>query len=277
MPASIGLWRDESACRIETCEITVTQSTYALILTASSRHNLAVEACRPYKRGTCFRNEDAMILTCPSCSSRYAVDSQALGASGRYVRCSNCQHTWFQEPAADAPKPVDLTPRPSLAGYDSPLPPGSNLPAFPPGKKKRGGGAIWFLLIAIVFGGLTAAVMARNDIVRFWPQAAQFYALAGLTGWNLGDGLDLRDVAPVRREDTGTVAVQGRVVNIAGEPRPVPKLRATVTSAQGQVLKEWSFASGATILMPGESHEFHQDLPDMPRGGAQMAVTFSDR
>jgi len=218
-----------------------------------------------------------MILTCPSCSSRYAVDSQALGASGRTVRCANCQHTWFQEPPADAPRPVDLTPPPSLADYDRPMPPGSNLPSFPPAKKKRGGSLIWLLLIVIIFGGLAGALLARNEIIKLWPMAAQLYELVGLKVHVAGDGLDLRNVNPVRRDDTGTLAVQGSVVNVVAEPRQVPKLKVTVTSAQGQILKEWTFASGATVLMPGESHDFHQDLPDMPRGGAQLAVTFSER
>ncbi len=50
-----------------------------------------------------------MILTCPSCGSRFQIPDGALGTAGRKVKCSACKHVWFQAPeavAADAPPPI---------------------------------------------------------------------------------------------------------------------------------------------------------------------------
>ncbi len=45
-----------------------------------------------------------MLLVCPSCSTRYVVPDQAIGASGRQVRCANCKNSWFQDgPAIEVP------------------------------------------------------------------------------------------------------------------------------------------------------------------------------
>ena len=40
-----------------------------------------------------------MIITCPNCLTRYDVDPVVIG-DGKPTRCSNCAHTWFQQPVA---------------------------------------------------------------------------------------------------------------------------------------------------------------------------------
>jgi predicted Zn finger-like uncharacterized protein len=39
-----------------------------------------------------------MLITCPSCASRYELDAAKLGPAGRKVRCANCQNLWHVEP-----------------------------------------------------------------------------------------------------------------------------------------------------------------------------------
>lgn len=39
-----------------------------------------------------------MILECPNCHSKFKVPDGALGANGRRVKCSKCQHVWHANP-----------------------------------------------------------------------------------------------------------------------------------------------------------------------------------
>lgn len=48
-----------------------------------------------------------MIITCPSCATRYDVDERRFTPDGRSVRCAECEESWF----VPAPEPIeDLVP-----------------------------------------------------------------------------------------------------------------------------------------------------------------------
>ena len=215
-----------------------------------------------------------MIVSCPSCSTRYIVDPKALGATGRMVRCANCKHTWMQAPPADMPKPVDLEPAPDSL---RPIPPGSNLPAFPETRRTGPAQAIgWLAFLVVLLGGAAGLVGARNDVVELWPPAARLYDVVGLSVEGVGAGLELRNVISARREDGApAIVVEGTVANVSGKPREVPRLKAVVKSAANQDLKNWTFTPTVPVLLPGETVNFKAELPDPPRGAANLAISFT--
>jgi len=47
-----------------------------------------------------------MILTCPACQTRFAINAAALGDAGRKVRCAKCGDNWHQMPEEDPPAPA---------------------------------------------------------------------------------------------------------------------------------------------------------------------------
>lgn len=44
-----------------------------------------------------------MILSCPSCGTRYLVDASQIGELGRQVKCARCAHEWHQTPPEESP------------------------------------------------------------------------------------------------------------------------------------------------------------------------------
>ena len=66
-----------------------------------------------------------MRLICPNCGAQYEVDDAVIPDNGRDVQCSNCGHTWFQQPAhldADLAEELgeDFTP-PEIPEDEEPL------------------------------------------------------------------------------------------------------------------------------------------------------------
>lgn len=150
-----------------------------------------------------------MILTCPNCGTRFALDAARLGVHGRTVRCARCFHTWFAEPpageppvraaTADAPSPrFTLPPETDAADHvaEPPLRPGDR-PLGRPGSARRGDGETrnlpalrsegrlgtilgWgglVLFVAAIMGGV---VLFARDITTAWPAARKLYNSLGL-------------------------------------------------------------------------------------------------
>jgi predicted Zn finger-like uncharacterized protein len=69
-----------------------------------------------------------MRLICPNCGAQYEVADDVIPAAGRDVQCSNCGHTWFEQPgaseAAEAGEPLPPpTPSMDIAEVEAALPP----------------------------------------------------------------------------------------------------------------------------------------------------------
>ncbi|MFN4276671.1 MAG: zinc-ribbon domain-containing protein [Ferrovibrio sp.] len=79
-----------------------------------------------------------MILTCPSCATRFHVDPSVFGPAPRKVRCSRCRETWSQDPLPE-PEPEIPVPPPPAAKAAAPAkaePPAHDddwVPPPPPG------------------------------------------------------------------------------------------------------------------------------------------------
>ena len=214
-----------------------------------------------------------MILTCPACATRYLVDAAAIGAEGRRVRCAKCGNTWTQQPPVDAPKPVDLTPPPS---EPAPIPPGSNLPAFPrpPQRSSAAAGWVSFALVVLALAGALAA--GREEIVRTWPASAQLYELVGWPVEAPGQGLQLARVRSTEKVENGgrVLVVEGEVTNTSPAPRNVPPLQATLIGSSGP-MQSWTFTLPDSELKPNQSAPFQTTLRNPAGEASSVAVTFA--
>lgn len=235
-----------------------------------------------------------MILTCPACSTRFAVDEGALGPSGRRVRCGNCKHVWHQEPPEIEDEEEGEEPFPTLFGKvepdEAPPPPTTgDEPYEPPVRRARPprgepapepsrsrSGPAWaalVLVLAVVVGGGWAF---RDDVVQAWPSARRIYDLAGIAVEPPGTGLELRKVIWKREQEGGVpvLLVEGDVANVSKEVRSVPKIRGALVSG-GKEVQHWEFAPAKVKLLPGETVHFRTALHNPAASAQRLTMNFS--
>lgn len=211
-----------------------------------------------------------MILSCPSCATRYLIDPAALGETGRMVRCARCSHTWTERPPEDMPKQVDVLPPVEQV---TPLPPGSNLPALNNQPNRRGWIA-WAALILVIAGIAGGAYFARDKIVEFWPDAALIYSLLEPGEETEVIGLELRNVNQTTSilNDQTVVNLTGEIFNISDRDQTVPNVIADIMDKNRTVIRTWIVTPRSRLLLPGEKTEFDDNYTDPPKEAVQISV-----
>ena len=235
-----------------------------------------------------------MILTCPSCATRYSVDEAKFPPAGRQVRCAKCAHVWFQ--AGPAPEPAEVTapdaaaPPPQAAhlpervaeAISEPLRSAIRFGSPEPARESTGWGtrlaiaAGWVALIAVVVLIGLSAVRYRQEISVIWPQSAGVYNSLGMSV--NAKGIDIVNVDYHRESEDGQVvlAVTGRIVNSGTRELPVPQgVRVTLSDTANHELYHWSFAPAAQTLKPGQSVPFLTRLSSPPAAARHLEVRFA--
>ncbi|MEB3701578.1 Zinc-ribbon domain-containing protein [Candidatus Bealeia paramacronuclearis] len=208
-----------------------------------------------------------MIVRCPECSKRYAIDDKALLPSGRSVKCASCAHVWHQAPDVT----YEIAENPAIQNLrDVTLPPQLHKGHWPAWV-----GWAFFGSIVVVF--LTTFIFTRNAIVSFWPQSEALYAMVGLPVELPGMGLTLANTSTEEKEENGVAMyiVQGEIMNTSDRVKDLPVLKVSLvgTSEKGKCLQviakdkclldKWEHHLAKSHLLPGE--QVHFETSPRPR------------
>jgi predicted Zn finger-like uncharacterized protein len=215
-----------------------------------------------------------MILSCPDCHTRFAIDAAHLAPDGRRVKCGKCAHIWYEsmpKVEEDPPIPIEVTP------YDPEEDPRGgrrNLPALRQLRSSRGARTAWVVSAALLVAILTVLWFGRGPIALAVPQAEALYASIGIDAFPpRGEGLEVEFNVSA---EGGKLALKGEVINISNGARDVPELYVLISDADKNVLKSWSFMIDTARLGPGERASFTSQTEEIPARAANVSVLFTN-
>jgi len=230
-----------------------------------------------------------MILTCPSCGTRYRAETASFAPPGRNVRCAKCSHVWFHavaEPeAAAVAAPLGASPAepgraPSMGAIVTERKAAEQelrrVTEEDEPRRSRVVPALTVILVLLLLAALGwSAVQYRQTVVRLWPASERVYDAIGLPV-NL-TGIAIRDVNLRQQVEDGmpVLFVTGTVVNVSSRDQPVPQLRAILFDDSRRELYRWTFDAGIASLSAGASKDFRVPLQNPPPDARTANVSFA--
>lgn len=229
-----------------------------------------------------------MILTCPTCATRYFVGEDAVPAEGRTVRCASCGGSWRALPSGAEPSPLQLEPAPAVAaqapqatGFGRADPGAPVSRAFREQVRERrrthramAAGVVWAGAGALAVALALGAVLFRQQVVELAPRTAGVYAAMGLTVNPTGLALEAEG-QPGLSDGRAVTVVSGVERNVAARPRPPSAVRVTFLDKAGRALAAQVAQVAPGAIAPGEVRPFRAVFVDPPLSAASFQVEFA--
>jgi predicted Zn finger-like uncharacterized protein len=229
-----------------------------------------------------------MIVSCPTCASRYDLAEHSHSVAELTITCQNCGNRWRESPrqlkridAIDVPsrpttRVIDYTgDEPELDVQRLVEAAKSAQEEFATQRKtrnKRMGG--WATLGFFLMSPLMAAALMPETIVAAAPITIKAYDKLGYEV-NIF-GLDIRRIEQEHKTINGArvLMIKGEISNSTTEIRKIPWLRFGL-SDEKQELYSWTLDTASRPLRPGETTSFVTRVAAAPELAKNLQIRFA--
>lgn len=237
-----------------------------------------------------------MILICPSCSAKFMISSEALGADGREVRCGKCGHMWFQEgerdslddlprhepeddnidigfvPHKEEPQPIPeaFKPRAEPASKPSSSKPKKEIKIASPIQKQIAGLLVALAIVLVIFYALVAM---KDSLGRSIPFMGAAYEKMGF---------HLQKVEPQIAIDRLRLTKEGKkilgsmhLINLTSEDVSIGKVTADLIDFDYKSIKTIDVPFADKTLKGESSNKVDFSFDDVPKDAVSVKVKIS--
>lgn len=237
-----------------------------------------------------------MILSCPKCSVKYSLDPARLGAEGRTVRCSRCEHEWWQEPE-ETEEEIVFDDGDDAGGEDDSFaevlerfeedddradrpPEPFRLPDREPGVEdiedeetaRESGRFAIACFVLLVLLTVSIAFAEKYRITNAWPPSIRFYEALGVDIPVKGEGLRISDLTARADAEDMNIMIEARVANIIETPVAVPEIALVMQDENGQTVREERLRKEDAVMQPGESQPLAVTLQNVPPDAKSVII-----
>ena len=224
-----------------------------------------------------------MIVSCPSCTTRYDLGHDA-DAAAFGVTCGVCNHNWTQYPVTDieeilpsrALQVIEHEPEPNLdVGRLVEAAKTARIDYAAKRKARIRKSVGWASFGVCAALPLVFALLVPEATVMAAPIAIKAYQKLG---WQVNVyGLDIRRVEQQNKDIDGqhTLQVKGEISNSTNDVRKIPSLRFALNDADGKELYTWTLDTTARPLRPGETTSFSTKIAAPPELAKNLQIRFA--
>lgn len=222
-----------------------------------------------------------MIVSCPSCATRYDIADQHVSAEGMSIRCRACGHRWIESRAVQvidvspAPAPMRLTE--TEREVERLIEASAEARAVALARKRRhqSDRRAWACFAMGLVLPVALLALFPETVVRAAPAAARLYERAGIKV-NIY-GLEISNVQQehVLANGVRLLSIKGEIVNISQSDRKIPALRFALRGKDAVETYAWTVESTVRPLRPGESTTFTTRVASPPETSANVEIRFA--
>lgn len=224
-----------------------------------------------------------MIISCPSCATRFELAASRFAPEGTIIKCASCGHSWLEARAIEVVGQTGNIPAVIDHGFEPDFEIRRLVEAtreaqeeFATRRRQRNRRLAGWASFA-------AAIMAPFAVAAALPEMAVSIAPATIAAFDAVGadvniyGLELRRVELQHMVADGTrvLAVKGEIANISKRDRKIPWLRFGLLGEGNSEVYDWTLDAGARPLKPGEITTFVTRVASPPKTAKIVEIRFA--
>lgn len=225
-----------------------------------------------------------MIVSCPSCLTRYDLGDQGRSSSAITISCRKCHHSWKEHPIIDI---VDVPSRSLTRVVETEDEPELDVQrlveaarnaheVFAGQRRLRFRKSLgWASLCFTVLTPLMIAAMVPETVVAAAPITIKVYEKLGYSV-NIF-GLEIRHIEQQHSVVDGEriLMIKGEISNPTNDIRKIPWLRFGLNDSEAKELYTWTLDTASRPLRPGETTSFVTRVSAPPELAKNLQIRFA--